>query len=421
MNSAWLKQLLSADDMAERLASRGYTLDVGHLREMSTERSALIARTESIRGEIKAASKDKAAAQSRRDELRALRDEEHRLADDLRRLEDELDDLLAAIPNLPDPDVPLGSTEEDAVELHRWGSTADRPYTVGHHGDLAEALGLIDLGMLRRVTSERGAVYVDLGARLYRALVTFFLDQHRLAGYREIIAPVLISPRTLRNTGQLPKFGEDLYRTEDLFLSPTAEVTLTNLVADEMLDDADLPLRMTAYSECFRREAGSAGSSTRGLIRHNQFGKVELVHICRAEDADAHHQEMLRHAESVLQRLALAYRVIHLARGDMSQAAASCFDLEVWLPGAGEFREVSSISNCRTYQTDRMNARARATGGGRVTLASLNGSGFPIGRLIAAILEQGQRADGGIDIPEALHPYTGFAAISSRGEAIVQT
>ena len=322
-----------------------------------------------------------------------------------------LDTMLATIPNLPADDVPAGKDENDNVERHKHGEPATFAFKAKEHGDLGVALGMMDFEKAAKISGARFVVLSGQLARLERALGQFMLDlqtgeQH---GYREVRPPVLVRDHALFGTGQLPKFADDLFKTSaDLWLIPTAEVPLTNLVRESILDEAVLPMRVTALTQCFRAEAGAAGKDTTGMIRQHQFDKVELVSITTPEQSDAEHERMLGCAEEVLKRLGLPYRVITLCTGDMGFSARKTYDIEVWLPGQNRYREISSCSNCGDFQARRMDARFKAKGEkGTRFVHTLNGSGLAVGRTLIAVMENYQDADGNIRVPEALKPYLG--------------
>jgi seryl-tRNA synthetase len=320
-----------------------------------------------------------------------------------------LDDFLAAIPNLPADDVPEGEDETGNVEVSRWGTPRAFAFAPQDHADFGPALGL-DFEAAAAISGARFAALRGQMARLHRALAQFMLDiQTAQNGYEEVNPPLLVRDHTLFGTGQLPKFAEDLFRTtDDRWLIPTAEVSLTNLVREQIVDGDALPLRFTALTPCFRSEAGSAGRDTRGFIRQHQFEKVELVAICRPEESGAEHERMCAAAEGILQALDLPYRKVLLCTGDMGFSARKTFDLEVWLPSQQTFREISSVSNCGDFQARRMNARYRPEGEkGTRFLHTLNGSGLAVGRTLVAVLENGQQADGSVTVPTALLPYMG--------------
>ena len=337
--------------------------------------------------------------------------------DDERRLAGELDDLLAQFPNLPDEDVPVGP-DESANKLEKHGPSEPRNFDFKpkEHFEIGEALGLMDFEAAARMSGARFVVLKGALARLDRALGAFMLDlQTQEFGYQEVVPPILVRDATAFGTGQLPKFADDLFamgKNDDagdrLWLIPTAEVPLTNLVREQILEADNLPLRVTALTPCFRAEAGAAGKDTRGMIRQHQFDKVELVSITRPDESEAEHERMTNAAEEVLKRLDLPYRVVTLATGDMGFAARKTYDIEVWLPGQAKYREISSCSNCGDFQARRMNARFRpGSGKGTAFVHTLNGSGLAVGRTLIAVLENYQRADGAVEIPEALRPYMG--------------
>ncbi|MGH7047337.1 MAG: serine--tRNA ligase [Stellaceae bacterium] len=326
------------------------------------------------------------------------------------RLRDEIDELLAGLPNLPAEEVPDGADETANLLIRRHGELPCFNFEAYSHETIGERLGMMDFARAGRLSGSRFVVLRRDLARLERALAQFMLELHtREFGYEEVSPPLLVRDEAVFGTGQLPKFAEDLFRTTDgLWLIPTAEVPLANLVADEILDERELPLRLTAWTPSFRAEAGAAGKDTRGMIRQHQFYKVELISVTTPEQSAAEHERMTACAEEVLKRLGLAYRVMLLSAGDMGFAAQKTYDLEVWLPGQGAYREISSCSNCGAFQALRMKARYRpAEARGTRPVHTLNGSGLAVGRTLIAILENGQRADGSVVIPPALHPYMG--------------
>ncbi|MEZ5743647.1 MAG: serine--tRNA ligase [Sphingomonadaceae bacterium] len=331
------------------------------------------------------------------------------LEEEERVLSQQLDGVLAALPNIPLSEVPEGADEDANVEVSRWGDQPAFDFEPKEHADLGPALGL-DFETGAAISGARFTFLRGSMARLHRALGQFMLDrQSGENGYTECNPPLLVRDEAVYGTGQLPKFAEDLFQTTDgRWLIPTAEVSLTNAVREQILDEAALPVRMTALTPCFRSEAGAAGKDTRGFIRQHQFEKVELVAVCKPEDAEAEHERMVAAAEGILQALELPYRKMLLCTGDMGATARKTFDLEVWLPGQGAYREISSISQCGDYQARRMNARYRPEGEKRTAFVhTLNGSGLAVGRTLVAVLENGQQADGSVAIPAALHPYMG--------------
>ncbi|MFI7585589.1 serine--tRNA ligase [Spongisporangium articulatum] len=419
-----------ANDAVRKLARRGYTLDVEAIEALQARRNAAIrtgdelrAESKRVAGEVGRSAKaggDPAALEELKERARLLKEQVREAELEHDAAAQELRDLMLAVPNLPLDDLPDGG-EDDAVELRRWGTPQDFDFEPLDHVDLGERTGIFDFARATKLSGPRFVVSKGLGARLERALAGFLLDLHTGEnGYTEFSVPYLVQPTALVGTGQLPKFEEDLFKTgtgtRDLYLIPTAEVPLTNLHADEVLEPAQLPLAYTAWTPCFRSEAGSYGRDTRGLIRVHQFAKVELVRFCPAEESAAQLEELVGHAEKALQELGLAYRVVVLAAGDTGFSAQKTYDIEVWLPGQGKYREISSCSDFGTFQARRANIRTKDAGGKRTFVATLNGSGLPIGRTLAAVLEQGQRADGSIVLPEKLVPYAGFAAITPDGK-----
>jgi seryl-tRNA synthetase len=335
-------------------------------------------------------------------------------------LDARLQEILAGIPNLPHASVPVGHSAEDNVELRRWGQAPQFDFTPKPHWELGEQLGILDLERAVKLTGARFAVYWDLGAKLERALANFMLDLHtREHGYTEVLPPYLVNSDSMYGTGQLPKFAADLFRVphgdKDLWLIPTAEVPVTNLYRNEILDSARLPISLTAYTPSFRSEAGSYGKDVRGIIRQHQFQKVELVKFSRPDNSYEEHEKLTRDAEQVLQKLGLHYRTMALCTGDMGPSSAKTYDIEVWLPGQQLFREISSCSNFEAYQARRANIRYRPEGKSKTEFVhTLNGSGLAVGRTWVAIVENYQQADGSVIIPEVLRPYIGEERITKR-------
>jgi len=324
-------------------------------------------------------------------------------------IQGELNDLLAAIPNLPQADVPLGADAEANKEVRRVGTPRQFDFTPKDHVDLGEGLELLDLATAAKIASSRFALMRGPLARLHRALAQFMLDTHiQEHGYEEVYVPYLVNADSLRGTGQLPKFEEDLFKLDNgMYLIPTAEVPVTNIVRDEIIPAENLPIKLVCHTPCFRSEAGSYGRDTRGMIRQHQFDKVELVQLARPEESNAALEELTGHAEIILQKLGLPYRVMLLCTGDMGFASSKTYDLEVWLPAQNTYREISSCSNFESFQARRMQARFRADKGKPELLHTVNGSGLAVGRTLVAILENYQNADGSVTIPEALRPYMG--------------
>ncbi|MCX7847526.1 MAG: serine--tRNA ligase [bacterium] len=357
-------------------------------------------------GSLKRAGKDTTDLQRAVHDLKRSLEETRQ---ELAAAEEDFNDLAARIPNIPDPSVPIGKGPEDNVVVRSWGTPPTFNFTPRQHFEIGAALGILDLERAAKLSGTRFSLLRGLGARLERALIDFMLDLHtREHGYLEFAPPYMVTAETMRGTGQLPKFALDLFRVEGekpLYLIPTAEVPLTNLHADEILDERLLPLRYTAYTPCFRSEAGSYGKDTRGIMRVHQFDKVELVNITTPETSYQALETMTRAAETVLQRLELPYRVVTLCTADMGFAAAKTYDIEVWLPGQNCYREISSCSNCTDFQARRMNLRCRPPGGKPRFAHTLNGSGIAVGRTWIALLENYQQADGSVLIPPALRPY----------------
>lgn len=414
-------------DAVRRLARRGYTLDLSGLEDLMSRRSKSIQKGNELRAESKRVAQKVQTTARQGGNAEALKERARHIKDEIRNVEaerDQLDNelraLLLGIPNLPLDTVPDGDSDEFAVEVRREGHPSALPFEPRDHVDLGESLGILDFARATKLSGPRFSVARGIGARLERGLASFLLDLHtRQHDYIEFSVPYLVTPETMAGTGQLPKFEEDLFKTgtgtHDLYLIPTAEVPLTNLHADEILDAEALPLAYTAHTPCFRSEAGSYGKDTRGLIRVHQFSKVEMVRICHPDQSQAELEKMVRHAEVCLTELGLPYRVVTLPAGDMGFSAQMTYDVEVWLPAQGRYREISSCSDCGTFQARRANIRTRDKDGKRGFVATLNGSGLPIGRTLAAILENNQRADGSVAIPEALVPYVGFRVIRPDG------
>lgn len=408
-------------ELADRLRqTRGFDLDAQSLEALEAERKQIQVRTQELQNLRNTRSKAIGQAKAKGEDVAPLLAEVAGFGDELKASEARLDAIKAeleaitlVIPNLPQASVPLGSDENDNVEQHRRGDVRSFDFAVLDHVELGARNGWLDGDAAAKLSGARFTVLRGSLARLHRALAQFMLDLHTGEhGYQETSVPLLVNPESMQGTGQLPKFEDDLFSTavgeSKRYLIPTAEVPLTNLVRDEIVDTADLPMRMTAHSMCFRAEAGAYGRDTRGMIRQHQFEKVELVCISRPEDSDAEHERMTRCAEVVLERLGLPYRRMLLCSGDMGFAASKTFDLEVWLPSQGTFREISSVSNCEAFQARRMQARWRNPETGKPEpVHTLNGSGVAVGRALIAVMENYQNADGSITVPEVLRPYMG--------------
>jgi len=409
---------------ALQLQSRGFALPVAELEDLEGQRKALQMRTQELQNLRNTRSKAIGMAKARGEDVAPLLAEVAGIGDELKASEIKLDDLrarieaiAAGVPNLPDAAVPVGSDESGNVEQHRRGAPRTFDFAVKDHVELGARHGWLDGDTGAKLSGSRFTVLRGSLARLHRALAQFMLDLHTGEhGYMEINAPLLVNAESMRGTGQLPKFEDDLFSTavgegeaaHKRYLIPTSEVSMTNIVRDEILDDAALPLRMTAHTPCFRAEAGAAGRDTRGMIRQHQFEKVELVGIARPDDSDAEHERMTRCAETVLEQLGLPYRRMLLCSGDMGFSARKTYDLEVWLPSQNGYREISSCSNCGDFQARRMQARWRNPATGKPELVhTLNGSGVAVGRALIAVMENYQNADGSITVPEALRRYMG--------------
>ena len=366
---------------------------------------------------LKKSGQDASSAMAQSKELREKIAELEKTAGDL---DGRLREILVGIPNLPHASVPVGHSADDNVEVRRWGTAPKFDFTPKAHWDLGPQLGILDLERAVKLTGARFAVYWDLGAKLERALANFMLDLHtREPGYIEVLPPFLVNSESLYGTGQLPKFAADQFRVphgeKDLWLIPTAEVPVTNLYRDEVLEQARLPISLTAYTPCFRSEAGSYGKDVRGIIRQHQFQKVELVKFTRPDESYEEHEKLTRDAEEILQKLGLHYRTMMLSTGDMGASSAKTYDIEVWLPGQQLYREISSCSNFESYQARRANIRYRPEGKNKTEFVhTLNGSGLAVGRTWVAIIENYQQADGSVVIPEVLRPYIGADRITPR-------
>lgn len=406
-------------EVKKRLEHRGEDLsDLDHFQEIDRKRRELIIESEQLKNKRNEVSKqiaqlkrEKKDAEHYIEEMRKVGERIKELDEELAVVEQRLNQLLLSIPNLPHPSVPVGESEDDNVEIRRWGEIPEFPFEPKPHWEIAANLGILDFERAAKVAGSRFVFYKGLGAKLERALINFMLDLHiEEHGYEEILPPYLVNRASLTGTGQLPKFEEDafLVEKEDYFLIPTAEVPVTNFHRDEILNGDDLPLNYVAYSACFRSEAGSAGRDTRGLIRLHQFNKVELVKFVKPEDSYEELEKLTNHAERVLQLLGLPYRVMNMCTADLGFTAAKKYDIEVWLPSYQTYREISSCSNFEAFQARRANIRFRREPKAKPEhVHTLNGSGLAIGRTVAAILENYQQEDGSVVIPEVLRPYFG--------------
>jgi seryl-tRNA synthetase len=411
----WIRENADAFDAA--LARRGLEPLSGSVIDLDADSRRITTELQEIQTRRNDASKQIGVLKGKGEDADDLMKEVAELKDRMAELEDRQKEagaavtaLLEGVPNMPASDVPDGEDEDDNVEIRVWGDKPSFDFEPKDHVDIGEGLGLLDFAGASKLSGSRFVVTRGGLARMERALAAFMLDLHTGEnGYTEVNPPLLVRDEVAYGTGQLPKFAEDLFRTTtDHWLIPTAEVPLTNLVAGEILDEAELPLRMTAHTPCFRSEAGAAGKDTRGMLRQHQFPKVELVSICHPDKSEEEHERMTGCAEEVLKRLGLPYRVVVLSTGDLGFSARKTYDLEVWLPGQDTYREISSCSNCGDFQARRMRARFRpAEGKGTSFVHTLNGSGLAVGRTLIAILENYQQADGSVAVPEALRPYMG--------------
>jgi seryl-tRNA synthetase len=403
--------------IAARLADRGFSVDMEAFRKLDTERRAALSEAERLKaqrnsesqeiGKLKSAGQDTADLQQRVRELGELMT---KLDGQASALDDQLRELMAGIPNTPHESVPRGRSSDDNVEVRRWGTPPEFSFKPKAHWDLGPELGILDFERAAKITGARFAVYMGLGAKLERALINFMLDVHtKEHGYTEVLPPFLINSASLYGTGQLPKFAADLFKLEgtDYWLAPTAEVPVTNLHRDELLDWDRLPIRYCAYTPCFRSEAGSYGRDVRGIIRQHQFQKVELVKFARPETSYDELEALTGDAEQILQKLGLPYRTVVLCTGDMGFSSAKTYDIEVWLPGQNGYKEISSCSNFEGFQARRASIRAKSGKGKAEYVHTLNGSGLAVGRTWLAIVENYQQADGSVVVPEALRPYLG--------------
>jgi seryl-tRNA synthetase len=405
------------ETVEERLKTRGETVDLSGFRLCDTRRRELLLESESLKALRNKVSdeisriKDKSQAQERITEMRDVSQRIKALDDDLKRIEEELQGYLLTIPNTPHATTPVGSSETDNVEVRKWGQIVDFPFTPKPHWEIGESLDILDFERGARLTGARFTLYKGAGARMERALINFMLDLHtERHNYVEMLPPFMVNRESMTGTGQLPKFEDDLFRIDgvDFFLIPTAEVPVTNIHRGEILKASELPIRYTAYTPCFRKEAGSYGKDTRGLIRQHQFNKVELVKFTRPDQSYQELELLLADAEEVLQLLAIPYRVVELCTADIGFSAAKTYDIEVWLPGQGTYREISSCSNFEDFQARRASIRFRENEKSKLEFVhTLNGSGLAVGRTVVAILENYQQADGTVVIPEALRPYMG--------------
>jgi seryl-tRNA synthetase len=411
------------DQIAERLATRGNALNLDQLRELDTRRRAAISQAEELKRrrneettQIARLRREGVDTAGQQKQVRALGEEIGALDTQVSALDEQFRELLAGIPNLPHESVPVGKDAADNVEVRRVGQPPKFDFEPKTHWDLGPELGILDLERATKLTGARFALYWGMGARLERALINFMLDVHtRQHGYTEVLPPFMVNSQSLYGTGQLPKFKEDLFKCEghDFWLIPTAEVPVTNIYRDEVIEADSLPVKLCAYTPCFRSEAGSYGRDVRGIIRQHQFQKVELVKFARPEESYDELEKLTADAEDILRRLGLPFRTVALSTGDMGFSSAKTYDIEVWLPGQNDYKEISSCSNFEAFQARRANIRFR---GGKKTehAHTLNGSGLAVGRTWVAIVENYQQKDGSVLVPEALQPYVGAEVIRGR-------
>ena len=411
------------DKVAEAMKNRHTEVDLDAFRKLDQERRDLLQEVEadksmrnSVSAEISKMKKNGEDASEKILSMRTLGDKIAETDKKLKEVEQGLRDIMLTIPNMPDASVPVGKDDTENPEVRKWGEPMHFDFEPKAHWDLGEDLGILDSNRAAKVSGGRFYYYLGLGARLERAVYNFMLDQHtQKDGYTEVIPPYIVNRETMTGTGQLPKFHEDMYRLEgmEMYLIPTAEVPLTNYYRDEIIDGAKLPIYLTAFTPCFRAEAGSAGRDTRGLIRQHQFHKVEMVKFTKPEDSFDELEKLTHDAEGILQALGLPYHVVCLCTGDLGFSATKCYDIEVWFPAQNKYREISSCSNCVDFQARRANIRFRRDSKSKPEFVhTLNGSGLAVGRTVAAILENYQQADGSIVVPEVLRPYMGCDVIA---------
>ncbi len=416
LDNAWIRDNL--DVLGEALRKRGTEIDLDEYQRLDGARRAGLKEVEALKARRNKVSEDIARLKKAKQDAKGIISEMRSVGERIKALDAQVEEaqvaleaLLLTIPNVPDESVPVGTSVADNVEVRRWGSAPQFDFEPRPHWEIGARLGILDLERAAKISGARFAVYVGAGARLERSLINFMLDlQTKEHGYTEILPPFMVNAKSMIGTGNLPKFADDLFRVENsgLYLIPTAEVPLTNLHREEILDGTRLPISYVAHTPCFRSEAGSYGKDVKGLIRQHQFNKVELVKITKSDESFEALERLTRDAETVLQRLGLAYRVVALSTGDMGFASAKTYDIEVWLPAYQDYREISSCSNCTDFQARRAGIRLRRTPTSKVEFAhTLNGSGLAVGRTLVAILENFQTREGGVVIPEALRPYFG--------------
>ena len=416
------------DGFAEMAKNRGATIDLDNFRVLDKERRELITANERLKAQRNKASDEIARLKREKQSADSLLAEMKQVSERIKQGDERIAyldaaqrDFLLTIPNMPHSSVPVGHSAADNIEVRRWGAPPRFDFAARPHWEVAERAGILDLPAATKIAGARFAVYKGWGARLERALANFFLDVHtKEHGYTEVLPPFLVNTASLLGAGQLPKFASDLFKIQDtdFWLTPTSEVELHNLYRDETIPEEQLPIHVTAWTSCFRSEAGAAGKDTRGILRQHQFQKVELFKFTHPENSYAEHESLVQNAEAILQKLGLHYRVMLLCSGDMGFASAKTYDIEVWLPSANEFREISSCSNCEAFQARRAGIRFKPKGGGKSEFVhTLNGSGLAVGRTWIAIVENYQQADGSLAIPDVLRPYMGIDRIAPLDDA----
>lgn len=411
--------------LEQRLATRGFKLETAEFAALDAERRRAVTETEQLKAlrnaestEIAKLRKAGADTTERQQKMREIGDTITTLDEKQKSVDERFRQMLLSVPNIPHESVPVGRSADDNVEIRRWGKPPEFEFAPQPHWDLGPALNILDMERAAKVTGARFAVYIGLGAKLERALINFMLDVHtREHGYTEVLPPFLINTASLEGTGQLPKFAEDLFHCEntDFWLAPTAEVPVTNLFRDETLDADKLPIQLCAYTPCFRSEAGSYGRDVRGIIRQHQFQKVELVKFTRPEQSYEELDKLTADAERILQKLGLPYRTVVLCTGDMGPSSAKTYDIEVWLPGQSNYKEISSCSNFEAYQARRASIRQKSGKGKSDFAHTLNGSGLAVGRTWVAIIENYQQKDGSVVVPEVLRPFLNAEVITKQG------
>ena len=420
-----IKLIVSESEMVkENLKNQGFDIElIDKVIALDSQRKELVSKTNQLRADVNALSKQIGPLKKKGEDASALMEQVANIKKEMSSLDEQeksvveqQQDLLAVMPNLTLEDVPVGSSEDDNVEVSTWGTPKEFDFEVKDHVELGENLGMLDFEAATKVTGARFVFYKGQIARLERALINFMIDSHLDAGYTEVIPPFIVHERSMYGTGQLPKFKEEAFKLEgfDWYLVPTAEVPLTNIKREELFSKDELPIKMCAYTPCFRSEAGSYGKDTRGMIRQHQFNKVEMVNIVDGSTSKQAHEDMVNRGKSILEALGLPYRAINLCSGDIGFGAMKTIDLEVWLPSQNKYREISSISNCGDFQARRAGIRFRNSEGKPEFAHTLNGSGLAVGRTVVAILENYQQADGTIVIPEVLRPYMGNREVISK-------